>query len=73
MNPDPKMRYGFTFQLGQPSSVILDTPYVDPIVRLGRGSRGSTFVFTRTTDPAAESWKCKSLIFTHTYANYSVY
>jgi hypothetical protein len=32
---------------GPPSSVQLSTPYLDERVRLGRGSRGSLFVFTR--------------------------
>lgn len=43
--------------LGQPSSVVLDTPYVCEKVRLGRGSRGSTFIFQRTSDPAADGYK----------------
>ena len=32
---------------GPPSSVVLKTTYVDERVRLGKGSRGSLFVFTR--------------------------
>ncbi|KAF8069498.1 PAP8 [Scenedesmus sp. PABB004] len=32
---------------GPPSSVQLSTPYLDERVRLGKGSRGSLFVFTR--------------------------
>ena len=46
-----------SIQLGPPSSVVLDTPYVCPRVRLGLGSRGSYFVFTRTADAAADEWK----------------
>lgn len=33
--------------IGPPSSVVLTTTYVDERVRLGKGSRGSLFVFTR--------------------------
>lgn len=32
---------------GPPSSVELQTQYLDERVRLGKGSRGSLFVFTR--------------------------
>ncbi|WIA10095.1 hypothetical protein OEZ85_010302 [Tetradesmus obliquus] len=38
---------GLHFRIGPPSSVQLSTPYLDERVRLGRGSRGSLFVFTR--------------------------
>jgi hypothetical protein len=48
---------GVTLQVGPPSSVVLDTPYVDDRVRLGVGSRGSTFVFARTDDAASYKWK----------------
>ncbi|GLC43911.1 hypothetical protein PLESTB_000922200 [Pleodorina starrii] len=34
-------------RIGQPSSVVLTTTYLDERVRLGKGSRGSLFVFTR--------------------------
>jgi hypothetical protein len=37
----------FSFKIGPPSSVILKTTYVDDRVRLGKGSRGSLFVFTK--------------------------
>jgi hypothetical protein len=42
---------------GPPSSVQLSTPYLDERVRLGKGSRGSLFVFTRggAADEAGES------------------
>ncbi len=49
---------GLCVQLGPPSSVLLQTPYVDNDVRLGLGSRGSRFVFRRGgagADPAAEA------------------
>jgi hypothetical protein len=41
---------------GPPSSVQLSTPYLDERVRLGKGSRGSLFVFTRggAADAAGE-------------------
>lgn len=41
---------------GPPSSVVLKTTYVDERVRLGKGSRGSLFVFTRggAADAAGE-------------------
>ena len=44
-------------QLGSPSDVVLDTTFLSDQVRLGRGSRGSTFIFARTQDPAAELYK----------------
>ena len=37
----------FTFRFGPPSDVVLDTTYLDDTFRLGRGSRGSTFIFKR--------------------------
>lgn len=43
--------------IGPPSSVILDTPYCDHRVRLGKGSRGSWFIFDRCFDDEAEEWK----------------
>ena len=42
--------YAFTLSLlhpGPKSSVQLSTPYLDERVRVGRGSRGSLFLFTR--------------------------
>ena len=43
-------------RIGPPSSVVLKTTYVDDRVRLGKGSRGSLFVFTRggAADEAGE-------------------
>ncbi|MEW5304011.1 MAG: hypothetical protein WDW36_006652 [Sanguina aurantia] len=38
---------GIVFLAGPPSSVELQTQYLDERVRLGKGSRGSLFVFTR--------------------------
>lgn len=49
--------YRGSLRVGPKSSVVLDTPYVCDKIRLGVGSRGSTFIFTRTTDPAASAWK----------------
>lgn len=40
-------------RLGPPSSVVLTTTYVDERVRLGKGSRGSLFVFTRSAEADA--------------------
>jgi len=37
----------FTFRFGPNSDVVLDTTYLDENFRLGRGSRGSTFIFKR--------------------------
>ena len=47
---------GIHTRIGPPSSVVLKTTYVDERVRLGRGSRGSLFVFTRggAADEAGE-------------------
>ncbi|CAG9462155.1 unnamed protein product [Pedinophyceae sp. YPF-701] len=45
--------FGLEMVLGKPSSVVLQTVYLDERVRLGRGSRGSLFVFRR--GGAAES------------------
>lgn len=33
--------------IGPKSSVVLTTTYLTPTVRLGKGSRGSLFVFTK--------------------------
>ena len=38
---------GLALRIGPRSSVQLVTTYLDERVRLGRGSRGSLFVFTR--------------------------
>ena len=38
---------GIHTRIGPPSSVVLKTTYLDERVRLGKGSRGSLFVFTR--------------------------
>ena len=38
---------GLALRIGPRSSVQLATTYLDERVRLGRGSRGSLFVFTR--------------------------
>ena len=38
---------GVNLAVGPTSSVVLTTTYLDDRVRLGRGSRGSSFVFTR--------------------------
>ena len=48
---------GIGLRVGPPSSVVLDTPYVDAAMRLGVGSRGSTFLFKRTSDALADGWK----------------
>lgn len=47
----------FSLRVGPGSFVILDTPYLSPTIRLGRGSRGSLFLFTRTSDLLADTWK----------------
>ena len=41
--------------IGPKSSVILTTTYLTPTVRLGKGSRGSLFVFTKGGDADRES------------------
>ena len=38
---------GISLAVGPTSSVVLSTTYLDERVRLGRGGRGSSFVFTR--------------------------
>ena len=45
--PELSLPGGINTRFGPPSSVVLTTTYVDERVRLGRGSRGSLFVFTR--------------------------
>jgi hypothetical protein len=45
------------FDVGPRSAVELDCAYVDDRIRLGRGSRGSSFVFERTEAEEANSWK----------------
>ena len=42
------------FSIGPESSVVLSTTYLDEDVRLGKGSRGSLFVFARKTAEQAE-------------------
>ena len=42
--------------VGPPSSVVLDTPYCDDRIRIGKGSRGSWFVFKRCYDDEADEW-----------------
>lgn len=52
----PKIKFGGfpAFSVGPKSSVVLSTTYLDERIRLGRGSRGSLFVFTRKTREDAE-------------------
>ena len=38
---------GISLAVGPSSSVVLSTTYLDERVRLGKGGRGSSFVFTR--------------------------
>lgn len=47
----------FSMRVGPGSYVVLDTPYLTPKLRLGLGSKGSIFVFKRTDDPVADTWK----------------
>lgn len=42
--------FGICARIGPKSSVVLKTTYVDERVRIGKGSRGSLFVFTRGYD-----------------------
>ncbi len=46
-----------SLSLGPTSSVFLDTTFCDNRVRIGKGSKGSRFVFVRSTDPVADEWK----------------
>jgi hypothetical protein len=43
----PHRRAWLSLSLGPRSSVVLDTPYCDSRIRIGKGSRGSLFVFSR--------------------------
>jgi hypothetical protein len=45
--PELTLPGGINTRIGPPSSVVLTTTYLDEKVRLGLGSRGSLFVFTR--------------------------
>lgn len=45
-----------SLSLGPKSSVVLDTPFCDSRIRIGKGARGSQFVFVRTNDPRADKW-----------------
>lgn len=47
----------FSLSLGPTSSVFLDTTFCDNRVRIGKGSKGSRFVFVRSNDPVADEWK----------------
>mmetsp|Transcript_84118 Transcript_84118/g.236419 ORF Transcript_84118/g.236419 Transcript_84118/m.236419 type:complete len:312 (-) Transcript_84118:155-1090(-) len=42
---------------GPRSSVVLDAPYVDDRIRIGKGASGIRFVFKRTTAVGADSWE----------------
>jgi hypothetical protein len=47
----PRIRFGrLVFELGPPSMVKIRTTYLDDRIRIGVGSRGSLFVFTRGGD-----------------------
>ena len=43
--------------VGPSSSVVLDTPYCDERIRIGKGSRGSWFIFKPCLDDEAKEWK----------------
>lgn len=45
--PRMTLEGGIDLPIGPTSDVVLTTTYVSPTVRLGRGSRGSLFVFTK--------------------------
>ena len=51
---------GLALRIGPTSSVTLTTSYLDGAVRLGKGSRGSKFVFLRggEADAAGENCAC---------------
>lgn len=52
--------WGFVFQFGKPSDVTLRVVHLDERVRVGIGSRGSLFVFSRlvgASNLAAKEWK----------------
>ncbi len=56
----PRIAFGkFVFSLGPTSSVVLDTPYVDSRIRIGKGgTSGTLFVFRRVEDlEATTEWK----------------
>lgn len=50
-------RLNLLLQVGPPSSVVLDTPYVDESLRIGVGGRGSQFVFKRIKDSTPDFTK----------------
>jgi hypothetical protein len=56
-NNSEQKRPFFSLTIGPPSSVYLDTVYCDDRVRIGKGSKGSLFVFTRSTAAQANDWK----------------
>jgi hypothetical protein len=56
-NDSEQLRPFFSLTLGPVSSVFLDTTYCDDRVRIGKGSKGSLFVFTRSTSPQANDWQ----------------
>jgi len=58
----PRFAFGRrTFSFGPTSSVVLDTPYVDSRIRIGKGgTSGTLFVFSRVADEDTEAiseWK----------------
>lgn len=56
----PRIAFGkLAFSFGPTSSVVLDTPYVDSSIRIGKGgTSGTLFVFRRVNDTEATAeWK----------------
>ena len=53
----PRIAFGrWTFSFGPTSSVVLDTPYVDSRIRIGKGgTSGTLFVFSRVAEEDAEA------------------
>jgi hypothetical protein len=53
-----------TFRVGPKSDVVLDTIYLDETFRLGRGSRGSTFIFQRLGEFDQQIYSYKKVLET---------
>jgi len=49
----PLLRLG----VGPSSKVVLDAPYVDERIRIGKGASGIRFVFLRTQEAKADAWQ----------------
>lgn len=63
---------GLSLRIGPESSVVLTTSYLDETIRLGKGSRGSRFIFVRggDADSAGDQTHSRSQVASTLIASY---